>query len=85
MARALGLSPSSLFLKLAGGSAWKAWEVAAVAQHFGVSVGDLYSGLGGVFARPAVVAPAAVKVRKPRRTRDPECAWRDSNPQPSDP
>lgn len=42
----LGIGSNAIFMKLRGDSPWKASEVAALAEHFDVSVGDLYDGLG---------------------------------------
>lgn len=56
VALAAGMSRSAYFRKISGhGSiqAFKAGEVAAIAQFLGVSVGQLYDGLGGTFVPPA--------------------------------
>lgn len=50
LATELGVSRSGLYLKLNGQSPWSAAEVATLAELFGITVSDLYSGLGGTFA-----------------------------------
>lgn len=72
LAESIGVSRAAWFSKMGGHGtkqAFKAGEVATIAQVLGVSVGQLYDGLGGTFL------PPASEMR----------AWRDSNPQPSDP
>jgi hypothetical protein len=51
IAAGLRSSRSGLYHKLKGGSPWTATEVAALAEMFGISVNDLYTGLSGTFAQ----------------------------------
>jgi hypothetical protein len=46
------MTKSALYERIRGIRSFKAPEVAAIADHFGVSVGDLYDGLGGRFGPP---------------------------------
>lgn len=46
LAPIIGIGKTRVFAKLKGEAMWKASEVEAVADYFGVSVGDLFSGLG---------------------------------------
>ena len=55
----IGVGANAVFMKLRGDSHWKASEVEALADHFGVEIGDLYRGLG-LFGGTT----------KPRRSRD---------------
>jgi len=41
---AVGMSFAACYRKLNGTSTWKASDVAVIAKHYGVTVGDLYSG-----------------------------------------
>lgn len=45
MAVHTGLSTTASYRKLNGGVAWKANDIARIARYFGVTVGDLFSGL----------------------------------------
>lgn len=45
LAVATGLSTTALYRKLNAGVAWKANDIARIARYFGVTVGDLFSGL----------------------------------------
>src|SRR4029077_12651339 len=60
VAAAAGLSRSTYFAKMSGkGSrqAFKAGEVALIAQYLGVHVSQLYDGLGGTFIPDEVSLP----------------------------
>ena len=46
LAPVLGIHRASVFAKLKGETSWKASEVATLARHFDVPVGDLFDGLG---------------------------------------
>ncbi|MCL6423871.1 helix-turn-helix domain-containing protein [Brachybacterium sp. JHP9] len=46
LALAIGISRNPMFAKLRGSSAWKASEVAAMADYFGVGLDALFEGLG---------------------------------------
>ena len=46
LAAMIGISRNQTFVKLRGDSPWKASEVEALAEHFGVSIADLYAGFG---------------------------------------
>lgn len=48
LASHLGVTPQTIYNHY-NGTSWKAWEVAAVATFFGIDVGRLYDGLGGLF------------------------------------
>lgn len=44
LAEEIGMSRSVIYSRLAGSSRWYAWEVAALADRFGVPVGMFYAG-----------------------------------------
>jgi hypothetical protein len=52
VASASGMTKSALYERLKGVRGFKASEVKALADHFGVGIGDLYDGLGGRFGPP---------------------------------
>ena len=74
LADAIGMSHATMYRRLAARGceqAFKAGEVASIADALAVSVASLYSGLGGMFVPPD--GGNALRAR------------RDSNPKPSDP
>ena len=91
IAEVCGVGRTAVFAKLNGSSAWKLREVVLLAEYFDVSVDDLVSGVVSVV--PAAGLPPRVRRSPVSRGADGasdaavsnECAWRDSNPQPSDP
>ena len=79
VASAAHMSRSTFFYKMGGHGAdraFKAGEVAEIARFLGVSVGQLYDGLGGTFIPPQPPGGEGLSARRARR---------DSNSQPSDP
>lgn len=70
----LGVGANAVFMKLRGDSPWKATEVAALAEHFDVSVGDLFDGLGlfGDTTKPHRRTGGASSVGAPSGIRTPD-------------
>ena len=77
IATVIGASRRPVFAKLGGSSPWKAYEVQALAEHFDVSIADLFAGLG------LLGNDEAPRSARPRGS-DIGCAIRDSNPGPAD-
>ncbi len=76
VARAIGVSHGTMSNRLNHRTPWTAAEVRRVADFFGVRIGDLYSGLNGMF--PGTPAPQAVVAD--RRSELPRL---DSNQEPA--
>jgi DNA-binding XRE family transcriptional regulator len=82
VAVAIDISRGSLFSKFKGTAPFKAWEVAALADYFGVPIADLYEGLAtrlGVHIPAPTGGPerrrADRRVRNPCRLRWPNLAF----------
>ena len=59
VALALGIAKATLYNKINGSTQWKASEVTLIAKHFGVSVDELLSGMGGMFGPPSEPDPGS--------------------------
>lgn len=74
LAPVIGVGKTRIFAKLKGEAVWKASEVDAVARYFGVSVGDLFDGLGlfGETKKPHRMTGGASPSGAPSGTRTPD-------------
>ncbi len=100
LARALGMTQQAVSARLRGATPFGLSDLEVLSEMLGISPADLVAGTPGVRigipqARTRVSAKTAGNDRSPQsallpiegsdRLSQPECAWRDSNPQPSDP
>ncbi|MBO0866254.1 MAG: hypothetical protein J2P16_14410 [Mycobacterium sp.] len=63
VAASCAMTKSALYERLKGARSFKAHEVAALAHHFRVQVGDLYDGLGGRFGPPPGASSSMAELR----------------------
>ena len=74
LAPIIGTSRATVFAKVKGDAPWKAEEIEAVATYFGVTVGDLFGGLGifGHDEAPRSARPRGFSSGAPSGTRTPD-------------
>jgi transcriptional regulator with XRE-family HTH domain len=77
VAFAIGKDQPWISRRLTGQVAFDLDDLDAITQVMGISPSELMASAHETAKKP--------RVRIPDRTVDLECAWRDSNPQPSDP